>query len=82
VEAVPASIFYVRISAISPSDYAREIVGVSTCSAISVATRGNVFIRKWVAPIGALLDRLAPRAHFFGCSSSRRWTASTSREEA
>ena len=40
----------------------------STCSAISEATRGSVFIRKWVVPPGldgaeGMFDRLAALAH-------------------
>jgi hypothetical protein len=37
----------------------------STCSAISLATRGSVFIRKWVAPMRALI---VPK----GCSTVSR----------
>src|SRR5215831_13628670 len=54
----------------------------STCNAISAATRGSVFIRKWVAPIRALIvpkgcSTVSRRRRIFsGCSSSRRCTAS------
>ena len=49
---------------------------------ISVATLGSVFVKKWVAPIRALIvpkgcSTVSRRWRIFsGCSSSRRCTAS------
>jgi hypothetical protein len=55
---------------------AREIVGPSTCNAISAATGAAFSSGGSELRPSEPFDRLAPLAHFPRCSSSRRCTAS------